>query len=106
MLTDQIATASSKNADYEPDYSIVGTGECYESMTPEEEAAMDAEDYRRAMEVLGEIEAGGRTYTAAEIRAKHVDRYESLMESISQISFKLKPGALDLFFAEDENDEQ
>ena len=65
------AAASIKNAVYEPDYSIVGTGECYENMTPEEEAAMDAEDYRRAMEVLAEIEAGARTYTLAEIKAKH-----------------------------------
>ena len=41
--------------------------EYYNSLSPEEEAAMDAEDYRRAMESLAQVRAGGRVYSLDEI---------------------------------------
>ena len=68
-LAERHAATKAKKAAYTlpPEYAILGTGECYENMAPEEEAAMDADDYRRGMESLAEVEAGGRVYSLEEI---------------------------------------
>ena len=71
-LAEGQATAKTTKAGYTlpPEYAMLGTGECYENMAPEEEAAMDAEDYRRGMEALAEVEAGGRVYSSKEMRER------------------------------------